>query len=166
MDITDPRSYYDDLIEERVENTVDAEAFAALKENEAFGAGWAVSAVVADGTGRVLLAYHGDDTAWLAPGGSVQPGESLSEAVIREVHEETGVSITPDRPHAVVENIAQHAGESLSFRLVMFSARPKTTEIGDELGEPGESIEAADWFDDIPANVFKKSLVERVRKRL
>ncbi|OIB58738.1 NUDIX domain-containing protein [Natrialba sp. SSL1] len=166
MDVIDPRDCYEDLIERRVEKEVDAEAFAALEENEAFSAGWVVSAVVLDETGRVLLTYHGGDSAWLAPGGSVQPSESLREAVIREVHEETEVSITPDRPHAIVENIVRHNGKSLSFRFVMFSAWAESTEVGDELGEPGEPIEEADWFDDLPADVFEEPLVERVLQRL
>lgn len=166
MGVTDPRDRYEDLIERRVESEVDAETFAALEENEAFSAGWAVSAVVLDGDGRVLLAYHSGDSAWLAPGGSVQPGESLREAVIREVREETGVSITLDRPHAIVENVARCDGVSRSFLFVMFSARAASTEVGGELGEPGEPIKAADWFDTLPADVFEKSLLERVRERL
>ncbi|WP_336037778.1 NUDIX domain-containing protein [Halobacterium yunchengense] len=90
--IADPRERYDNLIEKQRTEEVDGETFIALGETEAFSAGWVVSAVALDDTERVLLAYHSGDGSWLIPGGSVQPGESLHEAVVREVREETGVS--------------------------------------------------------------------------
>ena len=31
--------------------------------------------------------------AWVLPGGKVDPGETLEESVIREIHEETGIHI-------------------------------------------------------------------------
>ena len=31
--------------------------------------------------------------AWVMPGGHVELGESLEEALIREIHEETGIKI-------------------------------------------------------------------------
>ncbi|WP_135830022.1 NUDIX hydrolase [Halorussus halobius] len=166
MVVADPRQQYDDLFEKCIEEEVDEETFGALEENEAFSAGWAVSAVVVDDSERVLLAYHGGDGSWLLPGGSVQPGESLRDATVREVREETGVSVKPDRPYAVVENIVQHGEDSRSFTFVLFSAHAITTEIGSELGTPDEPIEDADWFDDLPDNVFKREIAERVLERV
>ena len=166
MDISDPREQYDDLLEKRQVEEVGAEAFAELRETEAFSTGWVVSAVVLDDAERVLLAYHSGDGSWLVPGGSVQPEESLREAVIREVQEETGVSVTPDRPHAVVENIVQHNGDSQSFIFVLFSAQPESTETGNELGEPGEPIEDTDWFDKLPDEIFEREIAEQVLERI
>jgi ADP-ribose pyrophosphatase YjhB (NUDIX family) len=54
----------------------------------------AVGAVVVDGGGRVLLVRRGRAPSagtWTLPGGRVEPGESLEQAVIREVLEETAV---------------------------------------------------------------------------
>lgn len=165
MDVADLRDRYDDLVEERNEEELDAKTFDALAENEAFAAGWAVTAVVLHEDG-VLLAYHVDDGAWLLPGGSVQPGESLREAVVREVREETGVEVMPGRPHAVVENAVTHGDAERSFRLVAFSARAETTGIGTDLGEPGEPIEDAGWFEGLPENVFEREFAERVVRRV
>jgi 8-oxo-dGTP diphosphatase len=53
-----------------------------------------VSAVVVDG-GRLLLVQRGGSGAgagrWAVPGGRVEPGERVRDAVTRELHEETGV---------------------------------------------------------------------------
>jgi 8-oxo-dGTP diphosphatase len=64
-----------------------------------------VGAVVQDATGRLLLIRRGHDPhagLWSLPGGRVEPGESLEEAVRREVREETGLLV---RPGAVVGQV-------------------------------------------------------------
>ena len=55
----------------------------------------AVSAVINEGT-QVLLIVRGHEPAqglWSLPGGGVETGESLEEALVREVREETGLII-------------------------------------------------------------------------
>jgi ADP-ribose pyrophosphatase YjhB (NUDIX family) len=51
----------------------------------------AVSAIVPDGQGRILLIRRTDNNYWSIPGGGVEPGESVSQAAAREVNEETGI---------------------------------------------------------------------------
>lgn len=51
----------------------------------------AVSAVVPDDRGRILLIRRTDNGYWSIPGGGVEPGEPVSQAVTREVKEETGI---------------------------------------------------------------------------
>ena len=50
-------------------------------------------AIIPDSQGRVLLCHRRDMDAWNLPGGGVEPGELPTEAVIREVREETGLQI-------------------------------------------------------------------------
>jgi len=59
-----------------------------------------VGAVVHDGQGRLLLVRRGHAPSaglWSVPGGRVEAGESEVEAVVRELAEETGLQVRPDR---------------------------------------------------------------------
>lgn len=59
-----------------------------------------VGAVITDAAGRLLLIQRGHEPGkglWSVPGGRVEPGESDEQAVIREVREETGLSVAPGR---------------------------------------------------------------------
>jgi 8-oxo-dGTP diphosphatase len=56
----------------------------------------AVGAVVVDPQGRILLVRRARPPAqgsWTLPGGKVERGETAEAAIVREVHEETGLSI-------------------------------------------------------------------------
>ncbi|OLB99624.1 MAG: hypothetical protein AUH30_04895 [Candidatus Rokubacteria bacterium 13_1_40CM_68_15] len=63
----------------------------------ALGVRSSVSAVIVDRRGRLLLQQRSDGGQWGLPGGSVEIGESLAEAVRREVHEETGLVVAVRR---------------------------------------------------------------------
>ena len=52
-----------------------------------------VVAVVQDERGRVLLIHKTDNNKWALPGGGHEPGESISDTVVREVMEETGYEV-------------------------------------------------------------------------
>jgi ADP-ribose pyrophosphatase YjhB (NUDIX family) len=51
----------------------------------------AVSAIVTDELGRILLILRTDNGYWSIPGGGLNPGESVADATMREVKEETGI---------------------------------------------------------------------------
>src|SRR5256886_15514933 len=57
----------------------------------------AVSAVIFDRRGRLLLQQRSDGGQWGLPGGSVEIGESVRDAVRREVQEETGLLVSVRR---------------------------------------------------------------------
>jgi ADP-ribose pyrophosphatase YjhB (NUDIX family) len=57
----------------------------------------AVDGVVFDSRGRVLLHKRADTGEWDLPGGIVNPGESVLQAVKRETFEETGAVIKVER---------------------------------------------------------------------
>lgn len=61
--------------------------------------GLAVSAVINDENNRFLLLKRAHTSKhfagqWETPGGKIDPGETIDEALIREVKEETGLTIT------------------------------------------------------------------------
>lgn len=52
-----------------------------------------VAAIIANGAGKILLQQRSDNGLWGLPGGSVEIGESVRDAVVREVREETGLTV-------------------------------------------------------------------------
>ncbi len=56
-----------------------------------------VTAIIRDADGRVLVFRRADNGRWDLPAGSIDPGETPADAVVREVHEETGLAVRPTR---------------------------------------------------------------------
>lgn len=52
-----------------------------------------VTAVVVDDAGRILMVHKTDNDLWALPGGGMDLGESIADAVVRETKEETGIDI-------------------------------------------------------------------------
>src|SRR3974390_608537 len=53
-----------------------------------------VRGLVLDADGRVFLIKHSYVTGWYLPGGGVETGETLTEALARELHEEGNIELT------------------------------------------------------------------------
>ena len=51
-----------------------------------------VNVVVENDEGEILLIRRSDNNNWALPGGAIDLGESLTQAAIREVQEETGIT--------------------------------------------------------------------------
>ncbi len=68
---------------------------------------------------RVLLVRHGYIKGWSLPGGGVDKGETLREAAIRELREETGAVTTgPLVLHGMFSNDAAFPGDHVAVYIV------------------------------------------------
>lgn len=80
-----------------------------------------VGAVIFDGA-RVLLIERGQEPLkgwWTVPGGLVEAGERLDEALRREVREETGLEVEPLTVAAIFERIIPDATGRTEFHYVI-----------------------------------------------
>ena len=71
-----------------------------------------VGAVVVD-RGRVLLVRRGTEPLrgqWSLPGGLVEVGEALTDAIVREVKEETGLDVKPVELIELIDRIHRDDG--------------------------------------------------------
>jgi NAD+ diphosphatase len=109
--------------------------------------------LVVDDSDRALLGHNGARApGWFSTlAGFVEPGESLEEAVAREVREETGV---------VVDDVTYAGSQPWPFPsslMLGFLARASTVEIRVD----GEEITEARWFtrDELTAQVRSGDLV-------
>jgi 8-oxo-dGTP pyrophosphatase MutT (NUDIX family) len=65
-------------------------------------------AAIHDAAGRVLLMQRADNGEWDYPGGAMELGETLTEALTREVAEETGLLVKPVRLVGVYASAEDH----------------------------------------------------------
>ena len=86
-----------------------------------------VAAVVTDDTDKILVIKRRDTGAWQLPGGVLELHETIEDGVRREVEEETGVRVNPDRLTGIYKNMALGV-VALVFHARPYGGRPHPTE--------------------------------------
>jgi len=101
----------------------------------------AVGAIVMD-KGSILLVKRNTDPArgqWSLPGGRVELGETLREALVREVREETGIDVDVDGLIGTAERVVRDDDGEIAFHYVIldYVCTPRSTEVkaGDDAAE-------------------------------
>lgn len=97
------------------------------------------------------LGSHGAE-AWSIPGGHLEYGESFEECAIREVKEETGLTIQDPRFLQVTNNVF-HQEEKHSISIFMTADYP----VGQKVQNPEpHKIESWEWFSlkNLPEKLF------------
>lgn len=88
-----------------------------------------VTAVVINDHDEILLQLRRDTGTWAPPSGSVEPGETVAECGIREVLEETGITILPEAVVAVLSgaeyNVTYPNGDKLATVTTLLRCHPK-----------------------------------------
>jgi 8-oxo-dGTP diphosphatase len=105
-----------------------------------------VGGLIENDEGKILMLLS-PDRGWEIPGGQVEEGESLTDALKREVKEETGIDIEVGNLKTVYSNITkgvQPDGISPIGSIVNFGFAGKA--ISSELTTSEESLEVA-WVD-------------------
>ena len=81
-----------------------------------------VGAVVLNGDGRVLLVKRAHEPLkgeWSLPGGGVEVGETLDAAVVRELFEETGLTVTVGPVVEVLDRIERAPDGQVEYHFVI-----------------------------------------------
>jgi len=123
-----------------------------------------VNVVVENDKGEILLIQRSDNDNWALPGGAIDIGESLTQAAIREVQEETGITceitglvgIYTDPKHIILYTSNNEARQEFS---IVLTARPIA-------GHPTPSAESlrVQWVN--PANAGRYNMDNSMRLRL
>ncbi|MGR3342062.1 MAG: RNA pyrophosphohydrolase [Paracoccaceae bacterium] len=138
-----------------------------------------VGVMLANPAGRIFVGQRidADTPAWQMPQGGIEPGEDPSDAALRELREETGITrdlvtvraqmpewLTYDLPHALVPNLWQgrFRGQKQRWFLMRFNGTDSQIDIQTKNPEFSEWT----WLDpaDLVANIvpFKREVYARV----
>ncbi|WP_431728093.1 NUDIX hydrolase [Verrucosispora sp. TAA-831] len=122
-----------------------------------------VVAAVRNQRGELLMIHRTDNNLWALPGGGHDVGESISDTVVREVREETGIEVEVMSLVGIYTNprhvMAYDDGEVRQQFSICFTARP----VGGQLATSTESRDVR-WVN--PADLGQLDIHPSMRLRI
>jgi 8-oxo-dGTP diphosphatase len=115
------------------------------------------SALIFDSSNeRILLVRNkkGDTSYWSPPGGAVEKGETLEQAAIREIKEETGYDIEVNGLYSVREVFFSESG----YHALIFTFLATIIDGEIEIMDPDNEILEVKWLDIHTANKLMPSI--------
>jgi len=117
--------------------------------------GISASFIIHDGNGRILLQKRGanardENGNWDVGGGAIEFGETIHEAVVREIKEELCVDPIEVKFLTVYDSFRDHNGQKTHWIAIIHTVKVDPNKV--KIGEP-EKIEEIDWFtcDNLPS---------------
>jgi len=105
-----------------------------------------VGALIFDGN-RILMAQRGKEPLlgwWSLPGGALETGELLADAIRREVREETGLEVEPLKVFEIFERILRDPAGAAEYHYVLIDYICRVS--GGTL-RAGDDVSWAQWID-------------------
>lgn len=116
-----------------------------------------VAAIIRDERGRILL-QEKSNGIWSLPAGAIEPGETPAKAVVREVWEETGLTVRPMCIAGVFGGAngfryTYSNGDSVEYTVILFDCE----KIDGELGANDDETVRLEYFspDEMPSLPIK-----------
>ncbi|HYQ01263.1 MAG TPA: NUDIX domain-containing protein [Polyangiaceae bacterium] len=101
-----------------------------------------VAAIVRNAAGQILFLLRADNGRWDLPAGSIDPGETPAQAIVREVREETGLVVEPRAVAGVFGGeslrLSYGNGDVVEYTVIVFECRMVGGELGSLDGEAAE----------------------------
>jgi ADP-ribose pyrophosphatase YjhB (NUDIX family) len=124
-----------------------------------------VGAVILDGE-RILLVERGKEPLkgyWSLPGGVLEPGELLDQAIRREVLEETGLTIEPVAVVEIFERIMRDSEGRVEYHYVLIDYLCRV--VSGTL-EAADDASRAAWFhfDELPSLLLTEGALPVIEK--
>jgi 8-oxo-dGTP diphosphatase len=124
--------------------------------------------VIVNEQGQILLQHRSDNGKWGLPGGAIDPGEEPADAVIREIKEETGLDVIPERIVGVYSGpdyqITYPNGDEAVIISICFACRPfpgQEPQVNDD-----ESLDVRYFAPDaLPSNMDARN-IQRIQQAL
>jgi 8-oxo-dGTP diphosphatase len=100
-----------------------------------------------------------EEGKWDVPGGRIEPGEKVREALIREVREESGLSVTPGDLLEVFDGFPRIQGEECHVVRLYFLCEAHSDQV-----KLSEDHDAYNWVD--PEDTHGKELMADIAEML